>query len=334
MMQGKEIPLEYRRFASVFEKKVLECLPERRSWDHAIKMKLGFKSKVSHPYPLSQTELKRLDDWLDKQLAKGYIRPLKSSQASGFVFIEKKAKGGYRPCQDYCYLNEWTVKDAYPLTLISDLLLRLRDAKYFTKLDLHWGYNNVWIKEGDEHLAAFNTNRGMFEPLVMFFRLCNSLATFQRMMNTYFQDMITKGWIVMYMDDILILGKTEQELENHMKQVLQCLNDNDLFLKLEKCKFKQKVIKFLGLIISENQIWMDAAKLAGIKQWPEPTKLKELHSLGFANFYRRFIGYYAEIVKPLTNLTWKDIEYRWTKDQQKGYKQCFEVFPGGKCSCR
>jgi hypothetical protein len=106
-------------------------------------MKPGFKPEVSHPYPLSQMESKRLDDWLDEQLAKGYIRPSKSSQASGFFFIEKKAKGKFRPCQDYRYLTEWTLKDAYPLPLVSDLLLRLRGAKYFTKLNLRWGYNNV-----------------------------------------------------------------------------------------------------------------------------------------------------------------------------------------------
>src|SRR6266850_4251073 len=275
-------------------------------------MKPGFKPKVSHLYPLSQSEMKLLDEWIDEQLAKGYIRPSKLNQAAGFFFIEKKSKGKFRPCQDYRYLNEWTIKDAYPLPLVSNLLLKLRGARYFTKLDLRWGYNNVRIKKGDEHLTAFNTNCGLFEPLVMFFGLCNSLAMFQRMMNEYFRDMITKGWIVVYMDDILIMASTKKELEERTKAVLQCLQENDLFLKLEKCKFAQTTIEFLGLIISENQIRMDAAKLAGIKQWPAPETIKQVCSfLGFMNFYRRFIGKYAEIVKPLTDLTCKEVKYNW-----------------------
>src|SRR6266850_3799603 len=290
-------------------------------------MKPGFKLKVSHPYPLSQTETKLLDEWITENLAKGYIQPSKSSQAAGFFFIEKKTKGEFQPCQDYHYLNEWTIKDAYPLPLVSDLLLKLRGARYFTKLDLRWGYNNIRIKKGDKHLAAFNMNHGWFKPLVMFFGLCNSPAMFQRMMNEYFRDMITKGWIVVYMDDILIMASTKKELEERTKAVLQHLQENDLFLKLEKCKFAQTTIKFLGLIISENEICMDAAKLAGIKQWLAPQTIKEVHSfLGFTNFYRRFIRKYAEIVKPLTNLTCKEVGYQWSKLEQKAFDYLKEVF--------
>src|SRR6266478_1780998 len=98
----------------------------------------------------------------------GYHRVFKSDMGSPFFFVSKKEKGELRPCQDYHYLNRWTVKNAHPLPLVSDLLQRLQGSKYFSKLDLRWGYNNVCIKEGDEGLAAFNTNRGLFEPTVMF----------------------------------------------------------------------------------------------------------------------------------------------------------------------
>jgi hypothetical protein len=121
--------------------------------------------------------------------------------------------------------------------LISDLMIMLKGSKFFTKLDIRWGYNNVRIKEGDEWKAAFMTNKGLFEPTVMFFGLCNSPATFQAMMDDYFRDMIDKGWIAIYMDDILIHAKTKEDLKKRTKRVLQRLKEHNLYLKPEKCKF-------------------------------------------------------------------------------------------------
>ena len=143
-------------------------------------------------------------------------------------------------------------------------MIKLKGSKYFTKLDIRWGYNNVRIKEGDEWKAAFITNKGLFEPTVMFFGLCNSPATFQAMMDDYFRDMINKGWIAIYMDDILIHAKTKKDLKDRMKRVLQRLKEHHLYLKPEKCKFERTEVEFLGTIISENTIRMDLIKLAGI----------------------------------------------------------------------
>ena len=108
------------------------------------------------------------------------------------------------------------VKNKYLLPLISELINKLQGARYFTKLDVHWGFNNVRMKDGDEWKAAFQTNRGLYEPLVMFFGLTNSLATFQTMMDAIFEDLISEGVVVMYLDDILIFTKT---LEEHWKVV-------------------------------------------------------------------------------------------------------------------
>ncbi len=127
-----------------------------------------------------------------------YICESTSQQALPFFYIAKKEKGELRPRQDYRYINSWTKWNAYPLPLVLDLLLKLWKAKYFSKLDLRWGYNNVWIKAGDKWKAAFITNWGLYKPTVMLFGLCNSLSTFQMMMNEYFHDMITKEWLVIY----------------------------------------------------------------------------------------------------------------------------------------
>jgi hypothetical protein len=210
--------------------------------------------------------------------------------------VEKKDAKKLRPCQDYRYLNEFTKPNAYPLLLISDLMITLKGSKFFTKLDIRWGYNNVRIKEGDEWKAAFITNKGLFEPTVMFFGLRNSPATFQAMVDDYFRDMINEGWIAIYMDDILIHARTKEDLEKRTKRVLEQLKEHNLYLKPEKCKFERTEVEFLGTIISENTIQMDPIKLAGIRDWPSPTTVKQTRSfLGFGNYYRRFISGFAEI---------------------------------------
>ena len=116
---------------------------------------------------------------------------------------------------------------------------KVAGAKYFSKFDLCWGYNNVQIKEGDEWKAAFSMHRGAFEPLVMYFGLMNSPATFQTMMNSIMRDLIDKGVVVVYIDNILIFTKTENENDEIVEEVLKWLEENDLFLKPEKCVFKQ-----------------------------------------------------------------------------------------------
>ena len=173
-------------------------------------------------------------------------------------------------------LNDITVKNKYPLPLISKLINQLRGAKYFTKLDVRWGFNNVRIKEGDEWKAAFQTNRGLFEPLVMFFGLTNSPATFQTMMNDIFTDMITEGVVVVYLDDILIFTK---ELPAHREvtcRILQQLADHGLYLRLKKCEFEQTKVKYLGLVVSENHVEIDPVKVARVCDWPEPRNKKEV----------------------------------------------------------
>ena len=195
--------------------------------------------------------------------------------AAPFFFIKKK-DGTLRPVQDYRYLNSITKKNKYPLPLVDDLISRLKGAKYFTKLDVRWGYNNVRIREGDEWKAAFRTNRGLFEPLVMFFGLTNSPATFQTMMNDIFADLISQGVVCIYMDDILIFSKTKEELQCITCEVLARLCEHKLFLKTEKRKFERMKIGYLGLIISENHIAMDPAKIAAVVDWPLPTCKREV----------------------------------------------------------
>jgi hypothetical protein len=199
------------------------------------------------------------------------------------IFFIKKKDGSLRLVQDYRMLNEMTVKNKYPLPLITELVNQLRGAKYFTKLDVRWGFNNVRIQEGDKWKAAFRMNRGLFELLVMFFGLTNSPATFQTMMNDIFTDMISEGVVVVYLDDILIFTKDLAEHRRITQWVLGRLAENELYLRPEKCEFEKTWIEYLGLIISENHVEMDPVKVAGIAEWPEPLNKREVQSfLGFA----------------------------------------------------
>jgi len=174
-----------RGFESIFAKEDFDVLPEHRQWDHAIELIPGAEPKSSKVYPLSPVEQKELDSFLEENLCTGQIRPSKSPMAAPVFFIKKK-DGSLQLVQDYRALNSIMVKNKYPLLLISELVSQLCGARYFTKLDVCWGFNNVRIKPGDEWKAAFRTNQGLFEPLVMFFGMTNSLATFQTMMNNIF----------------------------------------------------------------------------------------------------------------------------------------------------
>jgi len=151
----EDIPKEYEDFNDrVFNKAVFEKLPERSKWDHAIELMPDATLKDCKVYPLNIKEQEELDKFLEEHLKSGQIRPSKSPCAAPFFFIKKK-DGTLRPVQDYWRLNEVTIKNKYPLPLIQELIDKVRGAKYFTKLDIRWGYNNVRIREEDEWKAAF-----------------------------------------------------------------------------------------------------------------------------------------------------------------------------------
>ena len=151
-----------------------------------------------------------------------------------------------------------------------------RRSALFTKLDICWGYNNIRICNGDQWKAAFKTNRGLFEPMVMFFGLTNTPATFQSMMNFIFRELINEGYVTIYMDDILIHTPNDLTLHRRVINVLQILADNNLYLKPQKCQFEAMEVEYLGVVISKDRITMDPVKVNGVKNWKRPTTLREL----------------------------------------------------------
>ena len=194
-------------------------------------------------------------------------------------------------------------------------------------MDLRWGYNNIWIKEGDEWKAAFICHCGTFKPLVMFFGLCNLPSMFQTMMNEIFADM--EDIVVVYINDIMIFTKTDNPKEHDkiILEVLYHLEENDLYVKPEKCTFCTTEIDFLGMIVGKDGIKMDQEKVKAILDWPAPSNVKGVRSfLGLANFYQRFIQDYAQVVRPLNDLLKKDIVFEWKEAQQHAFDMLKEKF--------
>jgi len=182
------------------------------------------------------------------------------------------------------------IKNRYPLPLIVDILDRVGKRKMFMKLDLRWGYNNIRIKEGDEWKVAFTMHIGAYEPTVMYFGLMNSPATFQTMMNNLFRDLINQGDMATFIDDILVAIDTEEGHNELVEEVLKRLEENNLFVKPKKCKWKVREIEFLGVVISPRGVEMQKEKVKGVLNWPAPQNVKEVQKfLGLANYYRRFI---------------------------------------------
>ena len=164
------VPEKFHEWIKVFGKKQSERMPTRKLWDYAIDIKEGFVLRKGKVYLLSRKEREEVREFVKKQLQKGYIWPSKSLQIVPVFFVGKK-NSKKRMVQDYRYLNKWTIKNNYPLPLISDILENIGTKKVFTKIDLRWGYNNMRIKEGNEWKAAFMILEGLFEPMVIFFGL-------------------------------------------------------------------------------------------------------------------------------------------------------------------
>ena len=178
------------------------------------------------------------------------------------------------------------------------------------------------IKEGDEWKAAFTMPEGSFEPTVMFFGLTNSLATFQAMMNELLRDLINIGKVVVFIDDMIVGMETEEGHDELVAEVIQRLEENDLYVKPEKCKWKVKEVGFLGVVIGPEGIKMEEEKVKGVLEWLTPKCVKDVQKfLGLANYYCWFIEGFATVARPLHDIVKKDKKWEWTEKQEGAFKE-------------
>ncbi|SOV06613.1 uncharacterized protein UDID_17545 [Ustilago sp. UG-2017a] len=229
------IPQEYHQYLDVFSRVKADKLPPHRTYDHQIPLEEGKSPPFGPIYSLSEHELKTLQEYLEENLAKGFISPSDSPAASPILFVKKK-DGSLRLCVDYRGLNRITIHNRYPLPLIDELLDRLREARFFTRIDLRGAYNLLCIAKGDEWKTAFRTRYGLFQYNVMPFGLTNAPASFQHLMNDTFKDMLDRSLII-YLDDLLIYSSTLKQHQEHVSAVLARLHQAGLYAKAEKCQF-------------------------------------------------------------------------------------------------
>ena len=267
--------------------------------------------QAMHRVPVHMQD--ELDRHIDLMLDNDIIQPLASPWASAIVLVKKK-DGSRRFCIDYRCLNDVTVKDAYPLPRIDEFLDQLAGSKWFSCLDLSAGYWQVEVEPEDRQKAAFITRHDLFEFNVMPFGLCNAPATFERLM-----ELVLSGlhWhiCVIYLDDIIIFGKTFSEMIKNLDMVLERFAQAGLKLKSQKCQLFKKEVDFLGHVINEQGVHTNPQKIECVKNWPLPENIIELRSfLGLCSYYRRFIANYSHVANPLTRLTEKDQKFNWITD--------------------
>ena len=312
----KKVPEVFHKYISTFDPKEASKLPPHREWDHKIDLIPGAKAPAKKAYGLNRQQAMVVKEYTDEMLGKGFIRESTSHYAAP-VLIVKKPGGGLRVCVDYRALNALTVKNRNAPPLIRETLARLSSAKIYSKFDIVAAFNEVRIKEGDEHKTAFLTRYGLFEYVVMPFGLCNAPGTFQAFINSTLREYLD-DFCTSYLDDILIYSDNKEEHIAHVSKVLERLQHAGLFLDVDKCEFFVTTVKYLGLIITTEGVKMDPAKVEAIVNWKSPRNLKDVQAfIGFANFYRKFILGYSRIILPLTKLTRlaeKDFAFPWSPD--------------------
>ncbi|WVZ70514.1 hypothetical protein U9M48_019175 [Paspalum notatum var. saurae] len=276
--------------------------------------------KIIYAPGVAPKEQELIKENIDELLGKGFIRPSSSPWAFPVLFVDKK-DGSRRMCVDYRALNDVTIKNKYPLPRIDDLFDQLQGACVFSKIDLRSGYHQIKIRPSDIPKTAFFTRFGLYEYKVMSFGLTNAPAYFMNLMNKVFMEYLDK-FVVVFIDDILIYSKTEEEHEEHLRLVLQKLREHKLYAKLSKCEFWLDQVPFLGHIVSKGGIMVDPSKISSVMDWKGLEVVKEVRGfLGLAGYYRRFIESFSRIAKPMTSLLEKSVPFIWTKERQAAFDE-------------
>ena len=330
-----EIPKQYADYADVFSEEGAAALPRDARVEHRIEIEAGKQVPFGPIYPLSQRELGILNEYVEQNLATGRIRASLSPAGAPILFVPKQ-DGSLRLCVDYRGLNKITVKNRYPLPLLSEILDRLSGVKVCTKLDMRDAYHRIPIVEGDIWKTAFRTRYGHFEYTVMPFGLTNAPATFQAYVNEAMRGLLDVTCIA-YMDDILIFSKAGEDHASHVRAVLERMREYKLYAKLSKCEFDVEEVSFLGFRVGVAGVSMDTSRVQAIQDWPQPQSFRDIQVfLGFANFYRGFIVGYSRIAAPITDLLVgmqggrKTGKFEWSASAELAFhelKACFTTAP-------
>ncbi|GBG90012.1 hypothetical protein CBR_g50105 [Chara braunii] len=291
-----------------------------RDVERSIQLVPDYRVHHQTPYRLSIPEATELKRQLEELLRLGFIKP-SNSQWGAPVLFARKTDETLRLCIDYRSLNRYTVKNSYPMLRSDELLDRLADNRFFTKIDLRSGYHQIRVVAADQLKTTFQSRFDHYELTVMPFGLTNAPATFQRAMNNIFRD-IMEQYVLVYLDDTLVYSRTLEKHLKHLRDVLDRLRRHDFYAKLSKCRFAQHKVNFLGHYVSDQGIHMDDAKITAIAEWPVPTSAKQLRSfLGLTSYYNNFIQEYARYSYVLTcTLLRKNPPWAWTPLHEDAFR--------------
>lgn len=242
----------------------LPGMPPDRDIEFLIELLPGTGPISKRPYRMPANDLEEIKKQIKELLEKGYIRRSSSPWGAPVLLVEKKDKS-LRMVVDYRALNEVTIKNKYPLPMINDLFDQLQGAKVFSKIDLRSGYHQLKIREKDIPKTTFTTRYGLYEYTVMSFGLTNAPAYFMSMMNKVFMEYLDK-FVVVFIDDIMVYSKNEEEHKEHLRLVLEKLREQQLYAKFSKCEFWLKEVGFLGHVISGEGIAVDPSKIQSVTE--------------------------------------------------------------------
>ncbi|GBG79714.1 hypothetical protein CBR_g29978 [Chara braunii] len=312
-------------------------IPPMRDVEHSIQLVPDYRVHHQEPYRLSIPEATELKRQLEELLRLGFIKPNNSPWGAPVLFARKedetarKEDETLRLCIDYRGLNRYTVKNSYPMPRSDELFDRLAGNRFFTKIDLRSGYHQIRVAAADQPKTAFRSRFGHYELTVMPFGLTNAPATFQRVLNDIFRD-ILEQYVLVYLDDILVYSRTLEEHLRHLRDVLDRLRRHGFYAKLSKCRFAQHKVDFLGHYVSNQGFHMDDVKITAIAEWPAPTSAKQLRIfLGLTSYYSNFIRGYARYSYVLTStLLRKNPPWAWKplhEDAFRAFKKAVTCAP-------
>ncbi|GJR80514.1 putative nucleotidyltransferase, ribonuclease H [Tanacetum coccineum] len=307
-----------KEFLDVFPED-LPGIPPVRQVEFQIDLIPGAAPIARTPYRLAPSEMQELSNQLQELTDRGFIRPSTSPWGAPVLFVKKK-DGSFRMCIDYRELNKLTIKNRYPLPRIDDLFDQLQGSSVYSKIDLRSGYHQLRVREEDIPKTAFRTRYGHYEFQVMPFGLTNAPAVFMDLMNRVCKPYLDK-FVIVFIDDILIYSRNEEEHASHLRIILELLRKEKLYAKFSKCDFWIHIVQFLGHLIDNQGLHVDPAKIEAVKNWTSPTTPTEVRQfLGLAGYYRRFIEGFSKIAKPLTKLTQKNKSYIWGEEQESAFQ--------------
>jgi hypothetical protein len=306
-------------FLDVFPEE-LPGMPPDCEIEFVIELVPGTAPIFKRLYRMSANQLVELKEQLQELLDKGYIHPSASPWGAPIIFVPKK-DSTQRMCVNYRSLNEVTIKNKYPLPRIDDIFDQLKGACVFSKIDLRSGYHQLKIRTSDIPKTTFITRYGLYEYTVMSFGLTNAPAYFMYLMNKVFMEYLDK-FAVVFIVNILIFSKNDEEHDEHLRLVLQKLRENLLYAKLSKCEFWLKEVSFLGHIISEGGISADPSKVKGVLSWNTLQNVSDIQSfLDLAGYYRWFIEGFSKIAKPMTELLEKGKTFEWMPRSETSFQE-------------